>query len=109
VYDLSGDQFFDYVGDGIAWRQQPPYTTNGFHNINNPFALTPDALRIVANAAPYAGGLPAMLYVTRSDLASPFTDSSLLDEPSSISQPALTEDCGELFFIAIERILYVKQ
>jgi hypothetical protein len=112
LYDLSGDQFLDFVGDGVAWTQQPPYTTSptsGFHSINNSFALTPDGLRIVANASPFANGLPQLLYGVRSDLESPFTDSSPLDEASSIQQPALSEDCGELFFIAIDRILYVKQ
>jgi hypothetical protein len=109
LYDLSGDQFLDFVGDGVAWTMQTPYTTSGFHSINNSFALTPDGLRIVANASPFANGLPQLLYGVRPDLASPFTDSSLVDEASSIQQPALSEDCGELFFIAIDRILYVKQ
>lgn len=112
LYDLSGDQFFDFVGDGVAWTKQTPYTTSptsGFHSINSSFALTPDGLRIVANASPFANGLPQLLYGVRPDLASPFTDSSLVDEASSIEQPALSEDCGELYFIAIDRILYVKQ
>jgi hypothetical protein len=109
LYDVTDDQFFDYVGDNNTWTEQPPYTTTGFHSVNSPFALTPDGLRIVANASPMSGGFPVLLYGTRPDLESPFLDSSSVDEASSILQPALSEDCGELYFIGLDRILYVKQ
>jgi hypothetical protein len=109
VYDISTDQFFDFVGDNTTWSQQSAYTTTGFHSINNPFSLTPDGLRMVANASPIVNVVPEVLYGTRPDLASPFTSSTPLDKTGSIAQPALTEDCGELFFLAIDRILYVKQ
>ena len=35
--------------------------------------------------------------------------STPLDEPVSITQPFLTNDCDALFFLGLDRILYVKQ
>jgi hypothetical protein len=100
--------FTEYLGDGVDWTAQVPYISPGFGSISNAFGLTPDGLRLVAQAG-VNNSAPSARYGVRTDMSQPFMTSTPLPEPASIQEPYLTEDCGKLYFFGLERVLYVKQ
>jgi hypothetical protein len=106
----ASNKLVELVGDGTSWSTaMAAYVPAGFESISGDFGLTPDGLRMVAvtGATGVLGSVPR--YGARSDLSSPFTTATTLDEPTTITQPFLTNDCDALFFIGLDRLLYVKQ
>ena len=109
VLEWNNAGLIEHVGDGLTWTTPGPLPTEGVQSINGDFGLTPDGLRLVINGTSKDDGLPRPRYAVRSDLAVPFTVSTQIDEPVTILQPFLTNDCDAVFFMGLERVLYVKQ
>jgi hypothetical protein len=109
VIEYADQSIIEHVGDGTVWTSGPESVADGFTSFNSDPGLTPDGLRLVMVGSSKAVSMAVPLYGTRDDIASPFTVSTPLDEPVSITQPFLTNDCDALFFLGLDRILYVKQ
>jgi hypothetical protein len=106
----GSNNLVELVGDGTTWSTaMSAYIPEGFNSISGDFGLTPDGLRMVAITGATSINGSAPRYGARSDLSAPFTTATTLDEPVTITQPFLTNDCDALFFIGLDRVLYVKQ
>lgn len=70
--------------------------------------LSPDGLRIVFNGATASPIAPAVLYADRARVGDPFDHAIALDVPA-VHEPFMTEDCGRLYFDAIDTIFFVQQ
>ena len=72
--------------------------------------LAPDALRMlfwgrVDVSSPYR-----VLYVDRPDLTSRFSKAvALTTVPPMVTDPSITDDCGRLYFGALDSVFYVQQ
>ena len=74
---------------------------------NHP-SLSPDGLRIVFSGSPSGTTTPRVLYADRATVDDPFHAATAISQPDA-DDPFLTEDCGRLYFDALETIFYVQQ
>jgi hypothetical protein len=98
----------EYTGDGTTWTdvrtsQQTDLGVGGLYDYPS---LTADGLRMVSNGT--LSGVQTTLYLYRPDINSPFGAGQPLAVPP-VATPFLTEDCGTLYFEALETVLYYQQ
>jgi hypothetical protein len=102
---------------GAAWSERHSYTQSdlGVSQIYYQLNLSPDGLRMV-----FLGGVPrngnqvdAVMYVDRADASATFGPSQALAGPplgvGQIQYPFMSADCGRLYFLGLDQILYLEQ
>lgn len=79
----------------------------GFMQTTDPGDLSNDGLRLVLPAFTNAANRP--LYFVRPSIDALFTQGTPLDGVPPINDPFLSNDCGRLYFSAIDSVFYVQQ
>lgn len=119
---VGGTQLDEYIGGpGDTWQLFHRYSTTelGADNTISNITFTADGLRMlfVDEIVSTSGGAPAMRYVHRDDINVPFgvavrapdLDSYAAQLNMTSDGAYMTEDCGRLYFAAIESIIYIEQ
>jgi hypothetical protein len=113
-YDVQSGVYYlwELVGDNGNWTQQDHYPLADLGMVNVPMespSLTPDGLGLVSKSV--IAGKFGVYYMSRASLTDRFTPARLISSlpANGIYEPYLTNTCAELYFTAIERILYVTQ
>ncbi len=110
VTSLSGTMD-EYVEDDQAqWSDVATYGASdfGLADVGDP-QLSPDGLRMVMAGTPTSGNMLQTYYVDRPDLTSRFGMPTQIDAIPGVTDAFLTEDCGRLYFSAIDTVFYVQR
>jgi hypothetical protein len=111
VVDGTGTTMQAYSGDGETWTPGPmfPLDATGLLAPNSPPGLTADGLHLVIGGADTTGH-HGTFYFERTGIDLPFGPALYVDTiPLATYDAFMTNDCGTVYFDAIETLLYVEQ
>lgn len=108
----SAIQVFDYTGDHTTWTQvgtMYPLASTGVTTYYSPPSLTADGLRLVLDAG--TSTTSGAFYLERTDPAQPFGAARFIDTvpTNGVLSPFMSNDCGTMYFDALETVFYVYQ
>src|SRR5260221_4882931 len=105
--------FYELVSDGVKWSEQAHYALAPLGlTVVAPYdaaaSMTADGLHVVVTGQ--VQGLPVQLFSDRASITDAFGPFRVIDSvPSEGAELFMTDDCGQLYFRALQHILYFDQ
>lgn len=108
ITDETNGVWHEWAEDSTGnWTELVSHRMSNFASVENSMDLSPDGLRLVFRGLLSTGG-DQILYADRPTRNDTFSAPVRLDVPL-IADAFLTEDCGRLYFSALDSIFYLRQ
>jgi hypothetical protein len=108
--DTGPYAFHELAYDGAAWAERPSYplASLGIDSLQDSIAMTSDGLHVVASTN--VGTVRMPMFTDRAAITDGFGPfRALATIPTEAADLFITDDCSQLYFSAIERMLYLEE